>query len=65
MGNISCWLQEHVARDRQWKGRVQCRAGEGEQRPSMRLSMAAWWNAQTNTKWHSAVWCEYGNRGLE
>lgn len=33
------------------KGGAACRAGwKSEQSPSMRLSLAAWWDAQTNTK---------------
>lgn len=35
-----------MARDWQWEGRGQGRAGEVEQRPFMRLFLAAWWNAQ-------------------
>lgn len=49
------------------KGGAQGRASEGEQRPSLRLSLAAWWSAQTNTtntKWHAAVWSECRERRL-
>lgn len=46
------------------KGGSRCWAGESEQSPSMRLSLAAWWNAQTNTKWHSAGWLKCRNRSL-
>lgn len=46
------------------KGGAQGRASKGEQRPSLRLSLAAWWSAHTNTKWHAAVWSECRERRL-